>query len=294
MNKRRGLGRGLGALFPVGGAATVVASSQESVMQLAVEDIEPNPNQPRRHLDQAELDGLADSIRANGLLAPILVRPFKGEKRKFQIIAGERRWRAAQIAGLRVISAVVRPAEDGQAIELALIENVQRTDLNPIEEAAGYRQLLDEHAFTQETLSRRLGRARPTIANALRLLTLPDTVQAMIRDGKLSAGHGRAIAALPAPVALRIARHAASRDLSVREIERLAARAAAPRRQPGSVGRGGDGLPPELADVESRLRFALATRVTLTRAGAGGTIEITYGNDDDLQRIIDRICPREP
>lgn len=293
MNKRRGLGRGLGALFPVGGAATVLASSQESVMQLGVEDIEPNPNQPRRHLDQAELDGLADSIRANGLLAPILVRPFKGEKRKFQIIAGERRWRAAQIAGLRVISAVVRPAEDGQAIELALIENVQRTDLNPIEEAAGYRQLLDEHAFTQETLSRRLGRARPTIANALRLLTLPDTVQAMIRDGKLSAGHGRAIAALPAPVALRIARHAASRDLSVREIERLAGRAAAPRRQAGSVGHGG-GLPPELADVESRLRFALATRVTITRAGAGGTIEITYANDDDLQRIIDRICPREP
>jgi ParB family chromosome partitioning protein len=294
MNKRRGLGRGLGALFPVGGAATVLASSQESVMQLAVEDIEPNPNQPRRHLDQAELDGLADSIRANGLLAPILVRPFKGDKRKFQIIAGERRWRAAQIAGLRVISAVVRPAEDGQAIELALIENVQRTDLNPIEEAAGYRQLLDEHAFTQETLSRRLGRARPTIANALRLLTLPDTVQAMIRDGKLSAGHGRAIAALPAPVALRIARHAASRDLSVREIERLAARAAAPRRQAGLAVRGGDGLPPELADVESRLRFALATRVTLTRAGAGGTIEIAYANDDDLQRIIDRICPREP
>lgn len=198
------------------------------------------------------------------------------------------------MAGLRTIAAVVRDAADGQAIELALIENVQRTDLNPIEEASGYRQLLSEYGFTQESLSRRLGKARPTVANSLRLLTLPDAVQALIRDGKISAGHGRAIAALPAHVALRLARHAATRGSSVREIERLAARAPAGRRHAGAAVALDGGLSPDLADVESKLRFALATRVRLNRGPSGGTIEIGYADDEELQRIVDRICPPEP
>ena len=194
---------------------------------------------------------------------------------------------------MRTIASVVRPAADGQAIELALIENVQRTDLNPIEESAGYRQLLEEHGFTQETLSRRLGKARPTIANALRLLTLPDAVQAMIRDGKLSAGHGRAIAALPAQTALRIARQAASQDLSVRQIERLAAQAPAARRDGEKRRAAIAELPPDLVEVESRLRFALAARVRLIRGPNGGTIEIGFADDEDLQRIVDHISPIE-
>lgn len=296
MNKRRGLGRGLGALFPVGSGAVPPSAAgvrAESVVQLATSEIEPNPNQPRRDFDLAELEGLAESIRANGLLAPILVRPATSGRKRYQIIAGERRWRAAQIADLRTIAAVVREAGDGQAIELALIENVQRTDLNPIEEASGYRQLLSEHGFTQESLGRRLGKARPTVANSLRLLTLPDPVQALIRDGKISAGHGRAIAALPAHVALRLAKQAAARGSSVREIERLAARAPAERSHSVAVAVDG-GLSPDLADVESKLRFALATRVKLSRGPNGGTIEIGYADDEELQRIVDRICPLEP
>jgi len=291
MNKRRGLGRGLGALFPQSGGAADAAGAA-AVAQLAVDEIEPNPQQPRRHFDGAELEGLAESIRANGLLAPILVRPVKGRGRRHQIVAGERRWRAAQLAGLRTIPAVIREARDGQAIELALIENVQRTDLNPIEEAAGYRQLITEHEFTQETLSRRLGKARPTLANALRLLTLPDAVQALIRDGNLSAGHGRALAALPAPSALRIAREAAAGGWSVRDVERRAAAAAA-RRPAGAAPSSATALPPDLADIETKLRFALATRVKLTQGVRGGSIEIGYANDDELQRIVDRICPPE-
>jgi len=297
MNKPRGLGRGLGALFPGGGAqapAAPAATSAGTVVEIPLDEIAPNPHQPRRSIDGAELDGLADSIRANGLLAPILVRPSADRASRYQIIAGERRWRAARLAGARVIAAVVRRAEDAQAIELALLENVQRADLNPIEEAAGYRQLLEAHGFTQETLARRLGKSRPALANALRLLALPDEVQAMIRDGKLSAGHGRALASLPASLALHIARHAANNGASVREVERLASRGATAQRARARASSDRSALGADLQAVESRLRFALATRVTLTHGPNGGKIEIAYADDDELQRIVDAISPAGP
>ena len=288
MSKPRGLGRGLGALFP-GANSQERPAGARTVIPIALTDIAPNAHQPRRAFHASELDSLAQSIKANGVLAPVLVRPKRDGPAHYELIAGERRWRAAKLAGLRTIPALVRDAKDGQAIELALLENLQRADLNPIEEAAGYRQLVAEYDFTQEMLAQRLGKSRPAVANALRLLTLPDSVQAFVRDGKLSGGNARALAALPGPKAERLAREAVAKGWSVRDIERAALHAGGKtqRTKPTSA------LPPDLAEVENRLRFALATRVTLRRATHGGTLEIQYADDDELQRIVDRICPEE-
>jgi ParB family transcriptional regulator, chromosome partitioning protein len=292
MSKQRGLGRGLGALFP-GANARERPEGARTVIPISLNDITPNQHQPRRAFDHADLESLAQSIKANGVLAPVLVRSRRDGPAHYELIAGERRWRAAKLAGLRAIPALVREAKDGQAIELALLENLQRADLNPIEEAAGYRQLIAEYDFTQDVLAQRLGKSRPAVANALRLLSLPDSVQAMVRDGKLSAGHARALAALSGPKAERLARECVAKGWNVRELEKAVSHAAgkAPARRgrtsPDAV------LPPDLADVENRLRFALATRVALRRATRGGTLEIHYADDDELQRIVDRICPEE-
>ena len=288
MSKQRGLGRGLGALFP-GADARGGASTDRTVMALALSDVAPNPQQPRRAFEGDALALLAQSMKANGVLAPILVRPKRVGAAHYEIVAGERRWRAAKLAGLRTIPALVRDTKDGHAIELALLENLQRTDLNPIEEASGYRQLIAEYDFTQEILAQRLGKARPTVANALRLLSLPDTVQAMVRDGKLSAGHARALAALPGPKAVKLARQTIEHGWNVRELERAVSPPAAPGQR--APARQAPELPADFAEVESRLRFALATRVVLRRGAHGGSIEIHYADDDELQRIVDRICP---
>lgn len=299
MNKQRGLGRGLGAFFPAGAATarTDEIAAASRVAMIPVDHISPNPFQPRHDLDAGELESLAQSIRAHGVLSPILVRAAGTSKNRFELLAGERRWRAARMAGLAQIPALVRDARDAQALEIALLENLQRTDLNAIEEAAGYRQLMDEHGFTQETLSQRLGKARPTVANALRLLSLPDGVQAMIRDGRISAGHGRALAALPKERAEVIARSAISRGLSVRDVERLAGAAsgAKAKKTVGSsnAARSATTLTPELSEIETRMRFALATRVALHPGAIGGTIEIRYADDDELARILDVICREE-
>ena len=294
MSKQRGLGRGLGAFFPGAQAPSPEADAvppERRVALLGVDVIAPNPRQPRRDFDEAELESLSRSIRANGVLVPILVRAA-GEAR-FEIIAGERRWRATQLAGLKEIPALVREAADPQALEFALIENLQREDLNPIEEANGYRQLLDEYGFTQDALCTRLGKARPTLTNALRLLTLPDAVQAMVRDGRLSAGHARALAALPAARAEALARTAMGQGLSVRDVERLAAASSpAKRKAPPRSGERAE-LPPDVAAAETRLRFALATRVAIRPHAGGGTIEIAYAGDDDLTRIVDIMCPQD-
>lgn len=288
MKRGRGLGRGLGAFFP-SSPAPAAQGQRAGILEIALDDAVPNPKQPRRHMDAGELESLAQSIRANGVLAPILVREKLGGASRYEIVVGERRWRAARMAGLQSVPAIVRQVEDGGAVELALLENLQRTDLNPIEEAAGYRQLIEEHRFTHEALGERLGKSRPAVANALRLLSLPDSVQALIRDGHLSAGHGRAIAALPPARAEKVAKEAVARGLSVREVERLAALSAAPNRR-GSRLSTSAALSPELAEVENRLRFALATRVALHHGARGGAIEIHYADDEELQRIVDRIC----
>ncbi len=298
MSKQRGLGRGLGAFFP--SAAPPAPESRADGTQVAsipIDAIAPNPNQPRRQFDAEGLAALSQSIASNGVISPILVRAA-GDQR-FEIVAGERRWRAARLAGLTHMPALVREADDPHALELAMLENLQRTDLNPMEEAAGYKMLLDEYGFTQDALCTRLGKARPTMSNALRLLTLPDAVQALVRDGRLSAGHARALASLPPQRAEELAREAAQRGLSVRDVERLAAAAPTATKRPrggaGKNDRAGDAQPlaPELAEVETRLRFALATRVAIKPAAQGGTIEIRYAGDDELLRIVDALCPED-
>ncbi len=297
MSTKRGLGRGLDVFFP-GNRADSGTPQPGALTLVALDDVAPNAHQPRRNFDAAGLDSLAQSIRANGVLSPIVIRPVTGRAKKFEIVAGERRWRAARLAGLRELPAIVRDVRDGASVELALLENLQREDLNAIEEASGYRQLIDEHGLTQEILSERLGKGRPTIANALRLLSLPDSVQALLRDGKLSAGHGRALAAMRADLAEAFARRAVLQNLSVREIERLAAdaapeRAKSKRPQRNATGSTAPGLSADMAEIENRLRFALATRVTLALAQRGGTITVHFADDAELQRIVDTVCPEE-
>ena len=297
MSKARGLGRGLGALFPVASQPRETPEQLSPARGTAVDLIDvnaiaPNPRQPRRDFDESALRALAQSIAANGLLAPIVVRKSEQASNQYEIVVGERRWRAARMCGMERIPALVREARDGEAVELARLENVQRTDLNAIEEASGYKQLIDEHGYTQETLAQRLGKSRPGVANALRLLNLPDSVQAMIRDGRLSAGHGKALAILAPVRAETLAREAVRRNLSVREVERAAS--TAPMRGSTAKQRTAQTLPHELAEVESRLRFALATKVVLRPAETGGgSIEIIYANNDELQRIVDSLAPQE-
>jgi ParB family chromosome partitioning protein len=281
-------------LFP---AASAVAVPRETgtgttVVDLPIEQIRPNPQQPRRRFDEESLTALAQSIRAHGLLAPIMVRTAENASDMYEIITGERRWRAARLAGLTTIAAIIRAAHSGEAIELAILENVQRADLNPIEEAAGYRQLLDEHRYTQEMLAQRIGKSRPAVANALRLLALPDAVQALVRDGKLSAGHARALASLPAGRARELADEAVRRGYSVREVEQRATqRGAGAGRDTRAATAAAPILTPELADAETRLRFALATRVSIRpRPNGGGAVEIQYADENELTRILERIA----
>ncbi len=293
MSKPRGLGRGLNVFFPREVSKLASTPPSDVVAKIAIDDIAPNPDQPRRAFSTDELQELAASIAVNGLLAPIVVRPKATGPASYQIIVGERRWRAARIAGLDVIPALIRDAEDAKAIELALLENLQRADLNPLEEASGYKQLMDEYKFTQDELSKRLGKSRPAIANALRLLSLPHAVAALIRDGRLAPGHGRALASLPAADAKRLAERVIAQHLSVRQTERLAGNITPARGRR----REEPGVAPiehaELKDVENRLRFALATRVTVRHGPNGGSIEIRYANDEELERIVDRLCPDE-
>jgi ParB family transcriptional regulator, chromosome partitioning protein len=296
VSKPRGLGRGLGALFPAAAATRTAAPlAVAPLVNIPIENITANPHQPRRHFDEESLTALAQSISAHGLLAPILVRPDTEKPGHYEIITGERRWRAARLAGQRFIAAIVREAQAGEAIELAILENVQRTDLNPIEEAAGYRTLIEEYSFTQEALAQRLGKSRPSVANALRLLTLPDQVQAYVRDGTLSAGHARALAALPHGRAKQLAEEAVRNGLSVRDLERKsAARDGRNGKKSTIVTTTQAHLSPEMAEAENRLRFALATRVALhPRLGGGGTIEVHYADEGELTRILDRIAPQE-
>ena len=290
--RRGGLGRGLGAFFP---GDRQEAAPAPGLINVSLDDVVANPHQPRRAFDVDALESLADSIRANGLLSPIIVRPVRGARAPYEIVAGERRWRAARLAGLSELPALVREVADGASIELALLENLQRTDLNAIEEAAGYRQLVDEHGFTQDALGQRLGKNRSTITNALRLLSLPDSVQALVRDGALSAGHARALAALPPDKAESLAHRAVAHGLSVRDVERLAAESARGGKPGGksasAASRAGaeKKLSPDLADVESRLRYALATRVVLNVGARGGSIVVHFADDKELQRIIERL-----
>ncbi len=273
----KGLGRGLSALF---GDDPVLEDVSSSGSTLRISDIEPNPDQPRRHFDQEALQALAVSIRENGLLQPIVVR--RSEAGIYQIIAGERRWRACRLAGLTEVPAVILEADDLRAAQLALIENLQREDLNPIEEASGYQTLIDTFGLTQEEAAHRVGRSRPAVANSLRLLALSQELRAMVEQGRLSAGHARALLSLPDEKLRReTALYAAEHGLSVRELEQYVKRLLTQKKAPAA--------PPAVdyaGDVGRRLSQTLGRRITLKPGRKKGKLEIEYYDNDDLDTLI--------
>jgi ParB family chromosome partitioning protein len=275
---KRGLGRGLGALL--GEGAVPVATSHEIVREIAVAEITPNPFQPRRHFDVATLDELKTSIEEYGVLVPIIVRRRADG---YELVAGERRWRACAALHRPTIPAIVRASDDRQTLEFAIVENLQRENLNPLEEAAGFQHLVDEYGFTQDELARRLGKSRPAVANTLRLLGLSDAIKTMLVDGRLSAGHARTLLAAPETERLALAQRAVREGLTVRALERLATAAGAPR-APASPARA---LSAEEREFENSLRERFGTHVTVVRSGRGGRIEFRFAGDEELMRLGD-------
>lgn len=275
----QGLGRGLAALIPQH------AQPGSGPLEIPLDRITGNPQQPRIRMDDAALMTLAASIREHGVIQPVLVtETIDG----YQLVAGERRVRAARMAGLERIPAVVRQLADRDQLELALVENLQREDLDPIEAARAYRQLIDDYAFSQEDLAARVGRARSTVANTLRLLELHPAVQTAVGDGRLTEGHARAIGGLEADHQPRIVDTVVDDDLSVRQTEELVRRLKTPRSDPSATqpARTPD---PELERVEEDLRRALGTKVRMARSRKGGRIVIEYYSDDELSRLYDRL-----
>ena len=278
-DKRPALGRGLSALIP---EVPPPAPRTDAPTEVDLDLIEPNRHQPRRIMDDAKLEELAQSIRGSGIIQPIVVRR-RGEG-AYEIVAGERRWRAAQRAGLLKVPVVVRDVPDDKRLELALIENVQREDLNPIEEARAYKRLADEFGLTQEETARAVGKDRATVANYQRLLALAAEVQADVAAGALSMGHARALVALPdAAAQRRAARDVRTRGLSVRETELLVKRRLAPPAPPPS------GPDPHTKAAAERLRVALGTGVEIVRRRRGGRIEIHFRSEEELQRLFEQL-----
>lgn len=279
MVQKRGLGRGLSALIPA--AEPTHASTQE----IALSDLEMNPFQPRRHFDQAALEALAATIREHGVLTPVVVRRGLSG---YQVIAGERRIRAARLAGLPRIPAIVKDADDAQALEMALVENLQREDLNPLEAAEAYRRLVEEFSLTQEEVAGRLGRDRSSVANALRLLRLPARIREDVAAGTLSEGHARALLGLETQAEQLKARDVVvKRGLTVRATEALVRRLKSDH-PPGKRTRL-EMLDPNLAILEDQVRGALGTKVRIVRDGKGGTLQISFFSSDDLTRIVEAI-----
>lgn len=282
---RRGLGRGLAALL--GESAVPIASSQDVVREIPLTEITPNPFQPRKSFEGAALDELKASIAEYGVLVPVIVRR-RGNG--YELIAGERRWRASAALQRPSIPAIVRSSDDRQTLEFAIVENLQREDLNALEEAAGFAYLIDEHGLTQEEVARRLGKSRPAIANTLRLLALPDSIKTMLADGRLSAGHARALLSAPESARSPLAERAANEGLTVRALERLASAAADARPKAAPAPRA---LSPDEHDFERRLRERFGTHVALVRYRRGGRVEFRFQNDDELLRLGDLLLPKE-
>ena len=277
---KRALGRGLSALIPQAGGVPVSGELKEKgLLRLPIEAIRRDVGQPRKLFDEARLRELADSIQSQGLIQPVLVRK-DGEG--YVLIAGERRWRAAQLAGLKEIPALVKEVSEAQAFELALVENLQRADLNPIEEAEGYRRLTEEFGLTQEQVSQRVGKDRSTVANALRLLGLPDEVKSLVAEGSISMGHARALLGVPRiPEMVDLAQRISQDKLSVRDAERMVKAKrdapAAPEKKKG----------PEHRALVEELQRLLGTKVRLTERGGGkGTVEIDFFSFEDLDRLV--------
>lgn len=279
--KSHGLGRGLDALLPEPDPSS--ATGQE----IAIGDLDPNPDQPRRDFDEEALAQLAQSIRDQGVLQPILVTP--GENGRYRIVAGERRWRAARLAELDTVPCVVRELSAAQQMEIALIENLQREDLNPIEAAQAIRALMNECGYTQEAVATRLSKSRPAVANLLRLLTLPEDIAELVRTGKLSAGHARVLAGLESEEAQReLALLTLEKGWNVRQLE--AAAAELKRDRPVKVKPPKAQLSLELRELENRVRETLGIRATLTGNERKGRIVLQYYSQDELERLSDLLA----
>ena len=278
-DKRPALGRGLSALIP---DAPLVPAAAERTLDIDIDRLHPNRFQPRTTIDESRIEELTRSIRSNGVIQPIVVR--KADE-GYEIIAGERRWRASQRAGLLKVPVVVRDIPDEKVLAVALIENIQREDLNPIEEAMAYRRLADDYNLTQEAIAEAVGKDRSSVANTVRLLKLPHEVRSNVASGALTMGHARAILGLPDEGAqLRVAREVVAKGLSVRETEALVQRATQPPAQRRTAEKD-----VHTRAAEERLRFSLGTRVRIERKRKGGRIEIDFTSEDELQRLFERL-----
>lgn len=288
MTQKKGLGRGLNALFEddglgegLGDGGNVGAKRQT----LGTELLRPGSFQPRNLFDDEALEGLAESLKRHGVIQPILVREDKQNKGQYEIIAGERRWRAAQLAQLHEVPVIIETFDDNRALEVALIENLQREDLNPIDEAAGYKRLLDEHGHTQEKLAEILGKSRSHIANMARLLTLPEGVQDHVRHGKLSMGHARTLVAAKEPEAL--AKAIMSQNLSVRQAEALAAKEGGSKKTKKKSQKQSKG--PDVIALERGVSDLLGMRVSINAAGTKGNVTVEFRDLDQLDEVIRRL-----
>jgi ParB family transcriptional regulator, chromosome partitioning protein len=307
VNQRRGLGRGLGALIPVAGEPGVAAERHDATpvpttvaeleivsgaryAEIALDDVRPNPRQPRTVFDEDALAELTYSIREIGLLQPIVVRPAPQpgvEGPHYELVAGERRWRAARAAGLDAIPAIVRDTADDVLLRDALLENLHRAQLNALEEAAAYQQMLDDFGCTQEELAARIGRSRPQVSNTLRLLRLPPAVQRRVAAGVISAGHARALLALDDADAMdRLATRIVAEGLSVRAVEEIVAVGEADGRERARVARPRTPTAPGLGDIAERLSDRLETRVRVEAGKAKGKVTIEFATLEDLRRIV--------
>lgn len=278
--KQSGLGKGLGALMLENNTDSMVSTDT-----LAVNDIIPNKEQPRKTFDEAALQELADSIKQHGVLQPLLVRPLTTGG--YQLVAGERRWRASRLAELKEVPVIIKELSDTEAMEIAIIENLQREDLNPIEEAEGLQALIDKCGFTQEEVATSVGKSRPAITNALRLLRLPEEVRQMTKDGDISAGHARALLAFDnEPMMLECAKQIVDKKLTVRDVEKMVKRSKTSKIK-ASSGRARDSFYDE---VELALSDALGTKVKVYNGRNKGTLEIEFYTLDDLKNIANAIA----
>ncbi len=290
--RKKGLGRGLSALMGEVREAVNTATpatpgeKPRALRELPIEQIQPNPGQPRKRFTAEALDDLVASIKTHGILQPILVRKIAGDR--YEIIAGERRWRAAQSAQLHQVPVVIKEFTDQEVMEVALVENIQRADLTPIEEAAGYQRLIEEFGHTQDVIARIIGKSRSHIANTLRLLALPAPVKALVEQGSLSAGHARALIGLPDAAAL--AKKAVDEGLSVRQIEDLAKKAKSPAANAGGAGGGAPAKDMDTMELEGNLAAAIGLPVSIAHKGdAGGSLTIRYKTLDELDQICSKL-----
>jgi ParB family transcriptional regulator, chromosome partitioning protein len=295
MNRRSGLGKGITSLIPLAETAASDRSGPPALVEVPIADITPNPHQPRVHFDEESLSELAASISQLGVLQPVLLRPVDGG---FELIAGERRWRAAQRAGLATVPAIVRESDDVNAVEQALVENLHRDDLTPLEEAAAFQQLIEDFGLTHDEVARRVGKSRAAITNTLRLLGLPPAVQHLLADGRLSAGHARALLGTPdRALQERLAHRAAEEGWSVRVVEEAVRHRGAMPASPGEESSAPTGgpvsnpvasarlRPPGLLELEQLLADLLDTRVGIHMGAKRGKVTIDFADLDDLERI---------